>query len=164
MRVRGREGVDEIRVNVLTIIQGRRQRDLLREQRITQLQRQILAQRNAELETAAERFRAVREKGVGERLPGKQVDAPRHALVEKIGLDEAQFRGANELPIGDRGLSVAAGAEQVVLGDRSLRHPAVRGRKAAHDRELAGRLLLDEDVDHHPVGRRARLVGDLHRS
>ena len=59
-------------------------------------------------------------------------------------------------------LAVAAGAQQVALGDRDLAHEAVGGGIAAHDREFAGRLLFDVDVDHHPVGRRAGLVGDLH--
>ena len=58
--------------------------------------------------------------------------------------------------------TVAARSQEVALRDRDLPHEAVGGGIAAHDREIAGRLLFDVDVDHHPVGRRTGLVGDLH--
>src|SRR6185437_5084805 len=101
------EGRGEVRVDILAIVQGRRQRDLLREQRIAHLQGEIFAQWNAELESAAVGFRAVRKIDVGERLPGKQIHAAGNALVEKIRLDEAQLGGANILAIGDRRLGEA---------------------------------------------------------
>src|SRR5262249_56845702 len=57
--VRGREGVHEIRIDVVTVRQLRRQRDLLLINRIPQLQREILAQREPEPGAAAVRFRLV---------------------------------------------------------------------------------------------------------
>ncbi len=53
-----------------------------------------------------------------------------------------------------------AAAEEVRLADRDLADEAVGGRVAAGDREGAGRLILDVDVDDDAVGRGARLVGD----
>src|SRR5208282_4227478 len=96
------------------------------------------------------------------RLPSKQIDSSGEPLVEKIRLDEIKLDAANIFAVGERSLGEPAGAEQVLFRDRHLPHPAVRGREAAHDREVAGRLLLDVDVDDHPVRRRARFVGDLH--
>ena len=59
-------------------------------------------------------------------------------------------------------MRVLAAAEQVALADADFGDEAVGGRIAAGDRELAGRLLFHVDIEDDAVGRRARLVGDLH--
>src|SRR5690242_18620441 len=58
--VRGREGIHEIRIDVVTVHQLRGQRDLLLINRIAQLQREILAQREPEPGAGAVRLRLVR--------------------------------------------------------------------------------------------------------
>ena len=148
----------------LTLLQfwnAGRQRDLLLVGRIAQRERQVLAQRQAKSQAAAECPVLVGLVVGLVRLLGEQVDAEQHALVEEVGLGEGQFEPARILPVLDRRLGVLTATEQVALGDAYLGEEAFGGRIAARDREFAGRLLLDVDIDHDPVGRRAGLVRDL---
>ena len=126
------------------------------------MQAHVLAQRHTQFERGAVGLGAVRQIDVGEVLIEEKINAAGQPLVEQIRLDEAELGAAGVFAVGHRRAGEPAGAHEVALRHRYLRHPAVRGRIAAHHREVAGRLLLDVDIDDDAVRRRARLVGDLH--
>ena len=152
----------EIRIDVVAVAEDLVELDRLPIGRIARLDREILAQRDAEAEAAADRLLPV-DVGRGRvDLLGEKVDAERQPVVEEIRLAEREFDAARALAVGDGGARGLAAAEQVALADRDFGHEAVRRRIAARDRELAGRLFLDVDVDDHAIRGRARLVGDLH--
>src|SRR6185312_7269318 len=123
----------------------------------------LLRQAEAEAEIGADGLGAVGQVVVGEILAPEQVDAAGHAIAEQVWLDEVQFDAARVLPVADRRLGILAAAHQVAVGDADFGDEAVGGRIPAGDRELAGGLLFDIDIDDDAVRRRARLVGDLDR-
>src|SRR5258708_37154977 len=98
--------------------------------------------------------------GVGGRV-GKYAGADPQTLTEEMGQDERQNKPARARAVLERGARDLAAPEQVALPDAHFADHAVGGRIAARERELAGRLLLDVDIDHDAVGRRARLIVDL---
>ena len=157
-----RKGRRKIGAGVVAVVQARHQVDLVPVDRIPRLQGEIFAQRHAEFQIGADRLGTVGEIRAGQRLPTKQVDAAGKALIEKIRFDETKLGAANILAVRDRSLAVAAGSQEIAFGNRHLRHEAVCGRIAAHDRKVAGRLFLDIDVDHDAIRRRTGLVCDLH--
>src|SRR5262249_15272967 len=119
---------EQIRIEVIATVQLARQRDFLRVRRITQLQRQIFAQRQSPLQRTAIGFGAVGKIGAGERLFREQVDAHAGSIIEKVGLRVAELDAADELAVGHACPGKAAGAQEVALGDRNFRQPAVGGR------------------------------------
>src|SRR5262249_55454462 len=127
-----------------------------------QLYPQVLAQRQSPFDRAAIGLRAVRQIRAGERLFREQIDAHARSKIEKIWLRVTEFDAADKLAIGHASLGKAAGTQQVAFGHRNFRQPAVGGRIAALNGEVAGRLLLDVDVDDDAIRRRARLVSDFH--
>src|SRR5262245_22887614 len=159
-RVGRREGVDEIRIDVVAVVETRRQIDLLLIGGIAQRNAQVLAQRQAEAQATADGARIVGLEIVLQRLLGEDVDGGQHAIVEKDRVCEGEVEATGVLAILDGALDEMSEPEQVAFGDADLRQEALRRRVAARDREFAGRLLLDVYVDDHPIGRRAGLVGD----
>ena len=67
------------------------------------------------------------------------------------------------MSVGDRCLAVVATSHEVAVDDTDFRDEPVRRRVAAGNRELAGRLLFDIDIDDHAVRRRTGLIGDPYR-
>ena len=92
----------------------------------------------------------------------EQVEAGRHPVAEEVRLGEGEIDALGALAAVAGEAHELSAAEEVRLADRDLADDAVGGRVAAGDREGAGRLVLDVDVDDHPVRRRARLVRDAH--
>jgi hypothetical protein len=87
----------------------------------------------------------------------EQVEPERHAITEKIRVDERNLGAAGILAVLYRDLSEQTAPEQVALGDADLPDESVRGGVAARDREFTRRLLLHVDVENDPIRRRARL-------
>src|SRR5262249_16582713 len=138
---RRRERVDEVRRRqrvIHAILQLAGQRHLLTEQRVAQLQRDILAQRETEARAATNGAGLI-----GGELGGllhllRQIEAPRDPVAEQIGLYERKLIAVRMLAVLDGCLGVEAHAKQVTLADADLTHEAIRGGVAAGDRELAG--------------------------
>ena len=95
-------------------------------------------------------------------LLGEKAEAAADPVSEQVRIGEAELGAALKLPVGNRGAYILALAEEVFFADRNFGEPARGGRIAAGDREFAGELVFDFDVEDHAVGRRPRLVGDLH--
>src|SRR6202043_1159167 len=85
--VRRRERVDEVRIDVVTVLPQARQRDRLLISRVSQLGQIILGDRDAKLEAAPNRFRQVGEILARSRLLVEDVPAERQTVVQEIGLD-----------------------------------------------------------------------------
>src|SRR5215469_15506946 len=95
------------------------------------------------------------------RLFGKQIDAHAGAIIEEIRLGVIEFDPSYKLAVSHPRPGKSPGAQEITLGHRNFRQPAIGGRIAALNREVAGRLLLDVDIDDDAIGRRAWLIGDL---
>ena len=147
---------------VITIRQRRGQRDLLLIDRITQLQRQVFTELEAEARAETHRLGVVRHERVGELFALEQIEAERYAIVEKIGLDDRQRVTASILAILHRRLRIKATAEKITLRDRNFGKRAIRCRIATRDREVAGGLFFEIDNQNHTVAGRAGFGGDLH--
>ena len=91
----------------------------------------------------------------------EEIEPERHPITEQIRLHERELVSARVLAVLHGSLGIEAAAEEIALADGDLPKEAVRGRITAGDRELAGGLLLDVDIDDDAIGRRARLGGDL---
>src|SRR6516164_2803578 len=152
--VRGREGGHEIRIDVVTIRQIGRQHDFLLIERIAQLQAEILAQRKAEPGAEADRVGLVRDIARRQLLLVEHVDAPRHPITEEVRVHVRHRRTLRILAVLYRDLSEQTAPEQIAFRDAHLSQESVGGRITAGDGELAGRLLLDIDVDNDSIGSR----------
>ena len=89
------------------------------------------------------------------------IDADADALAHEPRIAESEIEASGILAVGDRGFGGVAGAEDIGIADRDLGQHAGRRGVAAGDEEIAGLLLLQRDVEHDAVRRRARLLGDF---
>src|SRR5262249_46318571 len=87
--------------------------------------------------------------------------ATRHTVTKQKWLNERQIKPADTLSICDRRLAVIAATHKVAVGHANFGNEAVGGRIATGNRKLTCWLLLNIDVNNHPVRSRTRLVGDL---
>ena len=124
---------------------------------------QVLGQRVAGAERAARVALVERALGLEVGLGPEEVEAGREVALQEVGLGEAELDLLAALREGEAGGEILAAAEQVALAQADVAEHAVRGRVAGAERELAGRLLGDVDVDDHPVGGAALLGADVDR-
>src|SRR4029077_15461139 len=153
----GREGIHEIRIDVVAVHQVGRQSDPLLIERIAQLQTDVFTQLKAQSRPEADRLGLVRHIARGVLLLVEQVEPGRHAIAEKIRIDERKLGAARILAVLYRDLSEQTAPAQIALGAADLPDESVRGGVAARDREFTRRLLLHIDIENDAIRRRARL-------
>ena len=91
----------------------------------------------------------------------EQVEAGRQVAVEEARLREAQVDlHALERARQPQAQELAV-AQQVALGDADVADDAFAGRVAGTERQLAGRLLDQLDVEDDAIGRRTRPALDV---
>ena len=112
----------------LTVVEGDRQRDLLRVDVVARLERKLFAQCKPGAGCYAKRLAVVRNVVGRQRLFGIKVDADAEAIAHEERLRERQFQAARVLAILQRGSGVLALTEQIALRDAELGHPAAGGR------------------------------------
>src|SRR5215207_3673924 len=129
-------------------------------QRVAQRHADLFGDRQADAELAADDpvFVAGAPRLVG--VLREHVKARGHAVAEEVRLGEREVDATAALAEATRKADKLASSEEVRLRNRELADDAVRSRVAARDRECAGRLVFDLDVDDDAVGRGAGLVRD----
>src|ERR1700722_1920436 len=83
-------------------------------------------------------------------------------LTERVGVGEGKVEASGVLADGRRSVGDVARAEKIGVADGDRTGNAVGAGIAAHDRESAGLVFLDGDIDDDAVRRRAGLRGDFH--
>jgi hypothetical protein len=81
-------------------------------------------------------------------------------VAKEVRLGEGEVDALRALSERTGDTDELAAAKEVGFRQRDFADDAVRGRITASDRERAGRLVLDVDIDDDTIGRGARLVGD----
>ena len=94
-------------------------------------------------------------------LAVEHVETERDTIVQQIRLNERQRDAARILTVGHRCLRKQAAAEEIPLGNADLGERALGRGVTARDREVAGGLLFEIDVENHPIRRRSRFGGDF---
>ena len=140
----------------------RSKRDVLVVDRVSPLHAEFLGQRRAEQQPRAVGAGAIGLVAGHVGLPAEQFDAGRYLGTEKIGLRGRKVDTARVLAEGEGRLKVGAGAVKIPFAELDLDERAVRGRIAARDEEVAGRLIDGLDIEHDAIRRRSRPLRYLH--
>ena len=90
-----------------------------------------------------------------------KLDACRDAAAEEIRLGCRQIDPARVLAVGRGGAERFAGAQKVAVTDFDLGEKAIGRRVPSGNRELAGRLFRNLNIEHNTIRHRARLRGNL---
>src|SRR5690606_10694388 len=121
---------------------------------VVDLEVDLFVDRQTDAQTATDNIKI--ERALIGRVASAAIDVEAGAdpAAEEIGLGEGDVeRALVILKAGaDREAEILAAAEEVALGHGQFGDEALRGRIAAGDRELAGGVLLDIDVEDHAVG------------
>src|SRR5262249_58192230 len=74
-------------------------------------------------------------------LSAEQINAAGDVIAEQRGIDEGEVTALAVLAVADGRLHRIAGAVEIAFANLDLGHPAVGGRIAAGNEELASRLV-----------------------
>jgi len=121
----------------------------------------LLGQRQPELQGRAIDVAAVRLVGAGIDLLAVELDTRGNAGAEKIRLRRRKVDSARVLAVAHGRFQRVAAAEEIAVAELDLGEQAIGGRVTAGNVEIAGRLLVDLDIDDDAVRGRTGHARDL---